>query len=402
MMHTIKFAALLVVCSMVGVCHAQKANPLVPMAKSASVAAQTSSPKNYVLLQPIASKRKNKAENGLLSPIHRTAAIESVSVETMALETAATSTISESSIVVTPMKFKRGIFDEHQFKVENTSDKTLKLATILLKAPVGSVVQQVSPKPDSVDGTNIALTVHQIAPGDYTVVDVAINYPRDVFAIFESNVMTEHWGDSTIVQVAKSDAVASTNSRLATEVMPTSPMGNARAQSSTMLSRTLPAMTVSATTNRTVEERIVEEPIAGTLGVDDQNAEYEIPTTSVVEELVNESVVKSYLHGPGEVRVGEVVDYSVDIQNLSADKTGEIIVQLSIPQTLKVTLLDRDAWYDGDSRKITWQLDNVKARAIETIRYKAVIKQAGPSEQMIVVGMGDRMESTSSLKTIAK
>ena len=400
---------------MVGVCHAQKVNPLVPMAKSASVASQTSSPKNYVLLQPIASKRKrqmNGQMNGLMSLAERTASLETVSVETMAVETAAVEPVGTSAndtrIVITPMKFKRGIFDEHKFKVYNASNETLNQATILLKAPVGSVVQQVSPKPDSVDGTNITLTISKVAPGDYTVVDVAINYPRDVFAIFDSRIISESWGDgsyssATVVEVAKTNVAATNGLGPVTEMLQQNSREITPTQSlsSSMSSLRVPTMTVSAKTNRTVEERVAEERTVESL-YSEKKTMVTPTTTTVVEEVVNESTVKSYLQGPGEVQIGEVVDYTVDIQNLSADKTGEIIVQLSIPQNLKVTLLDRDAWYDGASRKITWQIKSLEARAIETIRYKAVIKQRGPSEQMIVVGMGDSMESTASLKTIAK
>ena len=306
------------------------------------------------------------------------------------------------------MKFKRGIFDEHKFKVYNASNETLNQATILLKAPVGSVVQQVSPKPDSVDGTNITLTISKVAPGDYTVVDVAINYPRDVFAIFDSRIISESWGDgsyssATVVEVAKTNVAATNGLGPVTEMLQQNSREITPTQSlsSSMSSLRVPTMTVSAKTNRTVEERVAEERTVESL-YSEKKTMVTPTTTTVVEEVVNESTVKSYLQGPGEVQIGEVVDYTVDIQNLSADKTGEIIVQLSIPQNLKVTLLDRDAWYDGASRKITWQIKSLEARAIETIRYKAVIKQRGPSEQMIVVGMGDSMESTASLKTIAR
>ena len=121
-----------------------------------------------------------------------------------------------------------------------------------------------------------------------------------------------------------------------------------------------------------------------------------------IEKPTGDSAVMSYFRGPAQVAAGEVNNYQIDIQNLSSEVAEEIIVQLSIPQGMKVTVLDRDAWYDAKNRKITWKVDRIDGRALETIRYKALVKEQGSTEQSIVVGMDDKVQSTTSLKTKAR
>lgn len=396
MMPTLKIAASLAIFAMAGACHAQEVSLLMPMEKAAVVAAQTSSPNNYVLLEPIANKpvKRHLASIGMLEPM-----------ATNSSEKVIPSAAGDGKIVVTPTSFKRGIFDEHEFKVHNTSHQSLSEAKILLTAPVGSVVQQVSPKPDSVDGLSILVAIDQIAPGEHKLVSVAINYPRNEFAKFESMVITERWGQDpyvgTVADVANKQAsvsiLAPTELQPELTGMSTGMLGPKAPQQQTgMLKPKVPVVMASATTRRSVDE----QDVGISVGADVTKGE-EL-TTPNFEDPKNDSVVMSYFRGPAEVVAGQVNDYQIDIQNLSSEPVEEIIVQLSIPQNMKVTVLDRDAWYDAESRKISWKLDRVEGRVLETIRYKAVVKEAGSTEQLIVVGMDSKVQSTSSLKTTAR
>jgi len=89
----------------------------------------------------------------------------------------------------------------------------------------------------------------------------------------------------------------------------------------------------------------------------------------------------------------------VTLENQSTSPSGSLIVQLSIPRGLKVTVLDRDSWYDADSRKISWEVPAIEARSFETIRYKAVFKFPGAIKQGIVVGMDETLQGYCSLTT---
>ena len=482
-MPTLKSAALLAVLSMAGICHAQNANSLVPT-EAARVAAQTSSPKNYMLLQPIATKQKKTIS--LLSPMKQRpqqtqiphtqmpqmhmpqprvklpqsdfpqaqlpqsrmsklklpslqapqAEVQQVRMPQTQLpqtqlpqtqsqppqryasaDTSVTS-VSNPKIAVIPMKFKRGIFDEHEFKIQNTSSQPLEEAKILLQAPVGSVVQQVSPKPDSVDGSTIVLSVDSLAPGEHMVAEVTINYPRDEFAKFESRVITESWRQGAYVRSSKADVTESSTDLSSSTLQYEPEQPETRQRNAYQLSRPkVPAMTASATTRQAIQSQnsIIEEQTRKPIyedqargssilssGKREQMVDEIYPEAPEVEELLEESVLKSYLHGPGQVAVGEVVDFSIDVQNLSAEEAKEIVVQLTVPANMKVTLLDRDAWYDAQNRKVSWKVDSIGERGIETIRYKALIKKPGNLDQKIAVGMSASMESTTSLRTIAR
>jgi len=394
MMPTLKIAASLAIVAMVGVCHAQEHTPLMPMGKAAVVAAQTSSPTNYVLLEPIANRpvKRSFGSPGLLAPMQ--------TVQTdVATDKIGIKASSNARILVTPMSFKRGIFDEHQFKVHNVSNQALREARILLTAPVGSVVQQVSPKPDSVDGGSIMLTVEQIGPGEHKVIEVSINYPRNEFAKFESMVITEKWGQNsyagkTEAEPEKEDSEAESN--LMAEMLQPKSTGSLEPilrQQAPETSRAKVPVIMAST---------IVKPVQRQDSVSSQTTKTETVENPTSADKVDSSIVTSRLQGPTEVVAGQVNDYSIDIENLSSGVVGDVIVQLSIPQNMKVTLLDRDAWYDAENRKISWQLDRIDGQALETIRYKAVVKESCSTEQMIVVGMNSSVQSTTSLKTIAR
>lgn len=400
MMPNLKNAALLAVVAMAGTCHAQEPSLLKPMEKAAVVAAQTSSTTNYMLLRPIANKPVNKpvkrklASIGLLEPIRSGAPIAATETKTDSVVTT-----EEAKVVVSPMSFKRGIFDEHEFKVHNTSTQTLRQAKVVLTAPIGSVVQQVSPKPDSVDGLSIMVTIDQIAPGEHKLINVSINYPRNEFAKFKSMVIAERWGqnayvDTTEQEVSNSLTAVPTGSAETTPPQSTGMPTPKPTQQVGMLKPQVPAMMASATTRKTTDGQSDTTSVIAQPEIEASKPPIEKPT--------GDSAVMSYFRGPAQVAAGEVNNYQIDIQNLSSEVAEEIIVQLSIPQGMKVTVLDRDAWYDAKNRKITWKVDRIDGRALETIRYKALVKEQGSTEQSIVVGMDDKVQSTTSLKTKAR
>ncbi|QEG21306.1 DUF11 domain-containing protein [Mariniblastus fucicola] len=392
-------------------------NPSADQA-AAIVASQTGSVTNYALLQPISSEPK-KTTLGLLQPMTRSQPAARpqpmVQLQPMAqspakpVESPASSSTTNpvgDSVVVTPHAFKRGVFDQHEFKVHNASPRPLRDAKILLRAPVGSVVQQVTPKPDSVDGLSIMLTVEKLSPGESQMVEVTINYPRNEFAQFESTVLSENWVGSALIDQSIVAEARPPRVPIADQVSKT-PEGMLQPSTNAMLKPKVPAMTVSAETRRVVERGNEATTVAyaaqaaNTIqGTGDESVE--AARSSQTDALAKDSVIKSYLQGPAEVVAGKEVDFSITVQNLAAESAKDLIVQLSIPDTMKVTILDRAAWYDAETRKVSWKLANLDGRSVETIRYKAVVKTANSIEQSVIVGGDGSVESTSTLTTTAK
>ena len=95
-------------------------------------------------------------------------------------------------------------------------------------------------------------------------------------------------------------------------------------------------------------------------------------------------------------------EFSIDLRNVSTDTAESIVVQLSIPEGLKVTVLDREAWYDGENRKLTWKVESLEMGSVEKIRYKAIVSSDCSVEQSVTTGMGGDFQGKSVLQTTAR
>lgn len=377
-----------------------------PVSVYNTVASQTSSPNNYALLQPIAtqagmvepaaSATNNKLmQSGLLQPIRATQSQGNRTAYAQA---------QSSSIEVTPVSFKRGEFDRHTFKLQNVGSTPLQGATVLLKAPAGSLVQQVVPKPDSVDGSNVIMSVGQLAPGAHATVDIMIENPSDAFARFDSVVLTEN---------GSSGSVRSSGSAVVQYQLP-----RPSAESTGMLRPQVPAQKASVarpvqeaeqassatTTAAATNEPLAAETYADSLpsGAYQKSQIYTSKTKSSVTNSQPSSTVKAWIVGPGKVSAGEEAEFSIEVDNTSSEVADGVIVQLSMPENMKVTVLDRAAWYDKDTKKISWKLSSLENGASETIRYRGVFKTPGTVNQSIVVGLNQTVQCTSSFQTTAK
>ena len=87
---------------------------------------------------------------------------------------------------------------------------------------------------------------------------------------------------------------------------------------------------------------------------------------------------------------GEEAEYQVYIENASAEDVEEVLVQLAIPTGIEVTVIDRDAWFDGKARTITWKLPKVAAGAKETIRYLAKMVSEDGHLQKVTLGVANQ------------
>ena len=103
-----------------------------------------------------------------------------------------------------------------------------------------------------------------------------------------------------------------------------------------------------------------------------------------------QSQLKTKIDGPQHAVKGEEAEYQVYIENASAEDVEEVLVQLAIPTGIEVTVIDRDAWFDGKARTITWKVPKVAAGAKETIRYLAKMVSSDGHLQKVTLGVANQ------------
>ena len=111
--------------------------------------------------------------------------------------------------------------------------------------------------------------------------------------------------------------------------------------------------------------------------------------------------IEASLHGPSSAAVGEEIEFSIEVENRSAEDCEGVIIQLSVPEDMKVTVLDRAAWYDSDARKVSWEIAELGPGQTESIRYKALVKTGCSIEQVVVSGANGRFQCKSTVQTTA-
>lgn len=394
-MTTAKIAVAVAFASLFGQCQAQELTPLFPMdTPSAVVAAQTSSLKNYALLQPIASEK-----------------VVAIASNNTARLSNNESSVELADVAVIPHSFKRGVFDVHKFMVRNDGKNVVSGARVLFSAPLGSIVQQVVPKPDMVEGSSVEITVQNLAPGAHKIVEIAIKYSRNEFASFETKVTAGSWGTTESNVVA--DSVESTQTlpppstgmlQPKIPVLPASATIGQAVQELSVEDLVLPVAAMSTRLERTTQSTSRDKSLVPTFASTEQNTAKENMTAEVVksEAAMSISVIESLLTGPKTVAIGEEVEYAIEVKNVSSETARGIIVQLAIPEELNVTVLDRSAWFDQESRKLSWELAQLDGKATETIRYKAVVNTECSVGQEVITGMGGTFQCKTTIQTSAK
>ena len=75
-------------------------------------------------------------------------------------------------------------------------------------------------------------------------------------------------------------------------------------------------------------------------------------------------------------------------------------MQLTVPTGLKVTVLDRDAWFDEENQTISWEISQLGSGKQETIQYKAVGQAIGQKNQKVTIGMQNVYQGKAQLVTL--
>jgi hypothetical protein len=113
-----------------------------------------------------------------------------------------------------------------------------------------------------------------------------------------------------------------------------------------------------------------------------------------------DALLTATVDGPVVLSAQEVADFSITVTNPNPTPASEIVVQLAVPAGLKVTVLDREAWFDEENQTISWEIDNLAAGLQETIKYRAIGQANGQQNQKVTVGMRNVYQGKAQLVTL--
>ena len=125
-----------------------------------------------------------------------------------------------------------------------------------------------------------------------------------------------------------------------------------------------------------------------------------VAATKVAAQATVDSKLSATVDGPVVLDANQLADFSITVTNPNTSEAAKIIVQLQVPAGLKVTVLDRDAWFDEEHQTISWEIPQLASGQQETIQYKAVGQAIGQQNQKVTVGMQDVYQGKAQLVTL--
>ena len=125
-----------------------------------------------------------------------------------------------------------------------------------------------------------------------------------------------------------------------------------------------------------------------------------VSATQVAAQATVDSKLTATVDGPVVIDANQLVDFSITVTNPNTTQADGIIVQLQVPAGLKVTVLDRDAWFDEENQTISWEISQLASGQQETIQYKAVGQTIGQQNQKVTIGMKDIYQGKAQLVTL--
>ena len=125
-----------------------------------------------------------------------------------------------------------------------------------------------------------------------------------------------------------------------------------------------------------------------------------VSATRVAAQASVDSKLSATVDGPVVLDANQLADFSITVTNPNTSEAAGIIVQLQVPSGLKVTVLDRDAWFDDENQTISWEISQLASGQQETIQYKAVGQAIGQQNQKVTIGMQDIYQGKAQLVTL--
>ncbi len=121
---------------------------------------------------------------------------------------------------------------------------------------------------------------------------------------------------------------------------------------------------------------------------------------AVAAQVSADAKLSATVDGPVTLTANQEANFSITVTNPNDTEASRIIVQLSVPSGLKVTVLDRDAWFDQENQTISWEINQLASGQQETIQYKAVGNAVGQKNQKVTIGMQDVYQGKAQLVTL--
>jgi len=260
------------------------------------------------------------------------------------------------SVVVRSPFVQPGNQNRYLFVVENIGTVDAFNTRVDLRVPAGVVLKQVVADSASSTARHAIVRIDELKAGRKAILEVEIQ-PTTVDVTFESSLMLEtkrsfHGLTLPRQSVAASDPAA-------------------------MPSTTLETSSVASQVSFKNTESIDTSPVNAGNGS-----------------------LSASVEGPVLLPAGETGDFAIVVKNPNYGEASSVIVQLAIPEGLKITTLDREAWINDEDNTISWELSSLEARQEETIQYKAVGKSFGQQVQKVTLGMADVYQGDATLVTL--
>ena len=350
---------------------------------------------------------------------------------------------ADSAIMIHPPESRASAPNRRFFKIENTSAKVAKNVVVELVVPSDAHIVEVFPYRTVVVGKTARYKFDSIAPGESETIELTTNPSAGEDIVFESRFSLEHvrqlaarskphkvnvWAEKKKLAPIPASTSEQETKNVAARTVSASPQTNvlsaddARkkwqdqsrlsygqvgipgkvmvanpqiAESETPAAKPQDVAEVTTAAPSVLEEKLSEssnrnivesQPIITDDGVSPQVS----AASTSTENGWFQSQLKTKIDGPQHAVKGEEAEYQVLIENASAEDVDEVLVQLAIPTGIEVTVLDRDAWFDGEARTITWKVPKVAAGSEETIRYLAKMVSSDGHLQKVTLGVANQ------------
>ena len=360
---------------------------------------------------------------------------------------------AESAILIHPPETRPTAPNRHYFRIENTSKKIAENIVVEMVVPSHVYIIEVFPYETIVADKTARYKIDSIGAGDSVTVELTTNPGVKEEIVFESRFSLEHvrhlaarskphkvdvWAaekkpaqtpvptpqQTTKVEQPKKVSARKVSSERKTKVLSgdetrqkweeqarlsygnTGIPGKVMVANPQAMENKLPVAKNSVAaapkahradapevsvlegkSSNTLSEALVEsQPITSGDGVSPDV----LAVSTKSENGWFQSQLKTKIDGPQHAVTGEEAEYQVYIENASAEDVEEVLVQLAIPTGIEVTVIDRDAWFDGKARTITWKLPKVAAGAKETIRYLAKMVSEDGHLQKVTLGVANQ------------
>lgn len=121
--------------------------------------------------------------------------------------------------------------------------------------------------------------------------------------------------------------------------------------------------------------------------------------TSYQTSHVAVNVTAAAISGPALMGLGDIGDFTIQVNNPSTDTIENVTVKLDIPSGLEVVLLDREAEFDGETSTLSWQIDELTPMNEMIIRYRVKTLHKGDQNHRVRVGCKNAGEIASEHNT---